>query len=496
MKWPPGIHSKWNRKGWLLPHLISSPFKTKEVRKDYDRTYVLFLFVDHFEPGHGGVDPACQRDRVAQWRSRYPELVRPFQDCQGNPPQHTWFYLGEDPEQLNLLSELCFQGLGEVELHIHHGPQDRIPDHWKQNTREGLTRYIETQKRFFAQFGALITAELLPKKVFGFIHGMFALDNSLPEFCGVSGELELLRNLGCYADFTLPAPGKSQPSLINRLYYPTGDPRRRCSYFKGKEIGVGSSFQDKVLLFQGPLGLIRKGPHFHVEEGQLDADFPPSPERIRYWLSRKIQVTGRPDWIFIKVHTHGAMEKNMKRFLGEPMKQLHRQLAEMCGTSSPHRLYYVTAREAYNIAMAAMAGAEGDPGQFRDFMIPPYANTLIHCNCPYDLEGYNSHDWSLHLINPEGVILKVKGTPEIEIKADFLERFHLLYKEGVLSIQAMGKGTLKGRLKDLPAGPLLNLEGEPEGEFFAVKSPTDSTLSFSGCFSSQGTLSVLLGKNK
>ena len=487
--------SKWNRKNWLLPYLFSFPFNRKKASPDLHGTHVLFLFVDHFEPGHGGVDLAGQRERVEQWRQRYPDLVRPFQDCEGNRPRHTWFYLGEDPEQLKLLSELCFQGLGEVELHIHHGPQDRIPDHWKHHTREGLAGYIETQKIFFAQFGALITAEPHPRKCFGFIHGMFALDNSLPGFCGLSGELELLRALGCYADFTLPAPGKSQPSLINKLYYPTGNPKEGCSYFKGEEIRVGGSFQDKVLLFQGPLGLIRKGLGFHVEEGQLEADFPPTPERIQYWLSRKIQVLGRPDWIFVKVHTHGAMEKNMKQFLGEPMERLHRQLAEAGGTSSPYCFHYVSAREAFNIAMAAMAGVEGDPGQFRDYLIPPYANTLISCNRPYHLEGYTSKDWSLCLLEPEGVILKVKGIPEIELKAEYLEKFHLHFEEKGLWIQAMGKGNLEGSLNDLPASPFLNLERDQDGKFQIVKQ-LRSTLTFSGCFSSQGTLRVMLGKNQ
>jgi hypothetical protein len=41
-----------------------------------------------------------------------------------------------------------------------------------------------------------------------------------------------------------------------------------------------------------------------------------------------------------------------------------------------HRLHYVTARELYNIIKAAEAGGSGDPGQFRDFLIPPYVNRL------------------------------------------------------------------------------------------------------------------------
>lgn len=494
MKWPSGIRSKWNRKGWLLPYLFSIPFKRKKVIKDSNRMHVLFLFVDHFEPGHGGSNLAIQRERVEQWRSFYPELAGSFQDSEGVPPQHTWFFLGEDPEQLNLLSEMCFLGFGEVELHIHHGSQDRIPDHWKQNTLEGLAQLIENQKRFFSKYGALITAEPLPQHIFGFIHGMYALDNSLPAYCGVSGELGLLHTLGCYGDFSLPGPGKSQPSMINTLYYPTGDHKKGRSYFKGEEIRVGGSLQEKILLVQGPLGVMRKGLGFHIEEAQLEADFPPTPERIQYWLSRKIQVLGKPDWIFVKVHTHGAKEKNIKHFLGEPMIRLHSLLAEIVGSSSSCFLHYVTAREAFNIAMAAMAGAEGDPGQFRDFMIPPYANTKIKCNRPYHLESYSSQDWSLRVQDPEEVSLRIKGTPEIEIKADFLERINMRYQEKEFWIQAKGKGALEGRIKDLPNGFFEKINGDQEGKFQISIQP-QGLLTFSGCFSSQGTLRVMLGQS-
>lgn len=36
---------------------------------------------------------------------------------------------------------------------------------------------------------------------------------------------------------------------------------------------------------------------------------------------------------------------------------------------------FVVAREAYNIIKAAEAGHDGNPGDFRDFDIPPPANT-------------------------------------------------------------------------------------------------------------------------
>jgi hypothetical protein len=36
-------------------------------------------------------------------------------------------------------------------------------------------------------------------------------------------------------------------------------------------------------------------------------------------------------------------------------------------------LHYVTAREAFNLARAAVDGKQGDPRQYYDYRIPPYA---------------------------------------------------------------------------------------------------------------------------
>ena len=35
-------------------------------------------------------------------------------------------------------------------------------------------------------------------------------------------------------------------------------------------------------------------------------------------------------------------------------------------------LHYVTAREAYNVARAAAAGATGEPPQYYDYVVKPY----------------------------------------------------------------------------------------------------------------------------
>ncbi len=486
------VYSLWRRRRWVLPYLISGQFLKRESTPVPDPTHVLFLIVDHFEPSYGNVYPKRQLERVEQWRTRYPETIQGFRDSEGKSPQYTWFYFGEEEGHLKNLSELCFMGLGEIELHIHHGPEDWIPYYWKKWTQDGFIDLIEKQKALFSKFGALITAEESPQKIFGFIHGMFALDNSFWEDCGLKGELDLLKDLGCYADFTFPAPGTTQPPLINCHYFPQGDSRQGPSYFKGEVLKRGTLNKDKVLIFQGPLGYLRKGMHFSFEDGLLAEEQPITPERIHFWISRGIHVPGRPDWIFVKVYTHGTNEGNLEYLLGEGLSDLYSQLQNFCEASPSYQLHYVTAREAYNIAMAAASGADGDPGRFRDYLIPPYANRYISSDQPYQLESYTPGAWSLSLIRPGKTSLQVEGEPSINLKADFLVRVRMVQnEEGELTLQMEGKDQVEGRIGLSRPNCFRALPEVREGTLEVLDRNGGTEMVFKGFCSSQGRLQVV-----
>jgi len=80
----------------------------------------------------------------------------------------------------------------------------------------------------FTKWGGCLTAEATPRVTFGFIHGMWALDNSrwipgYPQYCGVNHELSLLRQLNCYADFTFPAWSTMEPPVENIIFYARDD---------------------------------------------------------------------------------------------------------------------------------------------------------------------------------------------------------------------------------------------------------------------------------
>jgi hypothetical protein len=127
------------------------------------------------------------------------------------------------------------------------------------------------------------------------------------------------------------------------------------------------------MIVQGPLGLCRRpGRRLpRPEDGDITGANPPTPERIDAWVRAGIHVAGRPEWLIVKVHTHGAADANLAGLLGGGLDSLFADLERRYNNGAHWRLHYVTARELYNIIKAAEAGRTGDPSDFRDFAITP-----------------------------------------------------------------------------------------------------------------------------
>jgi hypothetical protein len=73
--------------------------------------------------------------------------------------------------------------------------------------------------------------------------------------------------------------------------------------------------------------------------------------------------------VFVKVHTHGAIERTAASLLGDGGHALHTALADYMRNG--WALHYVTAREMYNVARAAMDGRSGDPSAYFDYVVAP-----------------------------------------------------------------------------------------------------------------------------
>ena len=198
---------------WLLGYIKS--LLTPEDKFNSQVKHIVFVIADHFEPFR-----KKDRNVIDFWEKEYPKFADSFCDSHGHPPQHTWFFPIElyEPEIVEKLSNLCRKGYGEIEVHLHH----------RDDSEESLRNQIRKGIENLSNHGALKPQgkEYGPK--FGFVHGDWALNNSRKDgrFCGVNNELRILREEGCYADFTLPsAPSDTQTKKINSIYYAKSNPQ-------------------------------------------------------------------------------------------------------------------------------------------------------------------------------------------------------------------------------------------------------------------------------
>ena len=94
-----------------------------------------------------------------------------------------------------------------------------------------------------------------------------------------------------------------------------------------------------------------------TENSDLHAGRPATMRRLRMWLDAGVTVAGRPDWRFVKLHTHGCKDGNIDTLLGPEMQQFHRDLAALHQQHPNFRYHYVTAWEMAQLVHQAEQGA-------------------------------------------------------------------------------------------------------------------------------------------
>jgi hypothetical protein len=327
--------------------------------------HLILCICDHWEPGYGHATPAQADARVDAWVKQYPRQFGRFLDSDGRPPRHTFFYPLEmyRASELDGVAELCRSGYGEVEVHLHHD----------NDSSDRLRETLLKGTRLLSERHGLLARDAAGQTRYAFIHGNWALDNSSPDgrWCGVNDELDVLRETGCYADFTFPSyPSPTQTRKINSIYYAVDDPQRPKSHDTGIDVGLGRQPADSLMLVQGPLLLNWSWRRFwsrpRVENGNLQRNQPPTARRLDLWLRARVRVSSRPEWVFVKLYTHGAPEHNAKIVLGEPMVRFHQLLAQRAANGSDFKYHYVTAREMYNLIKAAEGSRLGEIDELRD----------------------------------------------------------------------------------------------------------------------------------
>ena len=267
---------------------------------------------DHFEP-HGNTTLDIAHKRMAEWTERWPRIAWDApKDSTGAPPCYSFFYPQEEYQRdlLNTITHLTKDGTADVEIHIHHF------DDTPAGFVEKMSTFIKT---LHEEHGLLHVHK--GKLVFGFIHGNWALDNSRPDGkkCGVTGELQLLRDLGCYADFTMPSiPSQTQSRIVNQIYWTTGDPTKPRGFDHGIEATTNGGRQGDLLMVTGPTG-IRFAERLipRMENGELATYDVPTQYRVKRWLQLAPRIG---DSIFLKLYGHTAREDNAAALLGSTNK--------------------------------------------------------------------------------------------------------------------------------------------------------------------------------
>ncbi len=324
-------------------------------------THVFLLMADHFEPQ--------DLESVQAWARRYAALAAKHRDSAGRPPQHTWFYPAEQTwaPVMHVLASMAAAGFGEVEMHHHHG----------YDTEDSLRDTLKYAIGEFQEFGFLQSVD--GRTQFAYVHGNSALDNSNGKWlCGVSTEIRLLRELGCFADFTFPSVfERSQPRRVNSIYA-TRDDERPKSYDLQLPLTTLRDGTADLMIFEGPLIFSPSSNPRHLfldlDDGDIHEAEHASPSRADRWIRANVHVPERPDWVFVKLFSHGITSPgDTEAVLGADFDEMLSYLEHQYNDGTRYVLHYITAREAYNLARAAADGRAGDPEQYLDAYAPPYA---------------------------------------------------------------------------------------------------------------------------
>lgn len=341
---------------WLKAYYCTSRPSAVKLHEQ-KRVHVFIAVCDHFEPEWGKPEFSTSVARVQRWVDEYPRLFSQFRDSSGRAPQHTFFYPQDEykPEYLDLLAELVHGGFGDVDVHLHHDG----------DTADALRQKLNDFKQTLHERHGLLRRDPITNElVYGFIHGNWALCNSRPDrrWCGVDQELTVLQETGCYADFTLPsAPSDTQTRIINSIYYAQDIPGRCGSHNWGVSARVGQpELVDHLLMIQGALlpdWRHRKCGIFpRLENSDIHGGRPPTWKRFKDWTRAGIHVSGRPDWLFVKLHTHGCKDGNIDTWLGPETQRFHSDLAAYAHQQSHFQYHYVTAWEMAQLVHQAERG--------------------------------------------------------------------------------------------------------------------------------------------
>lgn len=363
---------------WNMPWMVRYPFeriKTFFNRTAFEEKHIVFTIADHFEPSWSpdGLLPIDQQKEVLD---EYCKLARKtgdrLKDADGTKFRHTHFFPAEQyhPDLLDKTASMQAEGLGEVEVHLHHGEDE--PD-TPRNLRRQL---VEFRDRIAEEHDCLSRIEGEENPMYAFVHGNLALGNSADgHYCGVDNEFEILAETGCYVDMTLAsAPDISQVPMFNKIYEIGNPLDEPVAHRDGDEVAVDREFPQLPIIFTGPLMLnwkrrIKGIPVPRIDDGALVANQPMDLDRLKRWMNANITVDGRSDWIFVKLYCHAFFEHDQSASIGEDAVRFFSEIIEYGDNEGGFDVHFASAREAANMVFAAIDGESGNPNDYRDYRL-------------------------------------------------------------------------------------------------------------------------------
>ena len=136
-----------------------------------------------------------------------------------------------------------------------------------------------------------------------------------------------------------PRPTSASRAIVNQIYWPDGDLARRRAYEQGERARVGDAARRSHPDDRGAAGARAAARGGCSRRASRTPRSPPTIRRRRRACapgSRRTSTSpGRPEWVFVKVHTHGAPEAQAASLLGDGGRALHRELTP--GTTTAQR---------------------------------------------------------------------------------------------------------------------------------------------------------------
>jgi hypothetical protein len=368
---------------WNLPWLVRYPFARGQELLSQTSSgpkHLVFTIANHFEPGwkKGGIEDApTQLRRLEEYYKLARSIGESVRDEDGTKFRHTNFYPAEqyDRKIVDIAAAMQAEGLGDVEIHLHHGVE-------KPDTAENLRNtLLEFRDRLAGDHKCLSRVDGKGDPVYAFVHGNLALANSAGgRYCGVDSEMRILQETGCYVDMTLPsAPDRSQVPMLNSIYECGLPMDQAAPHRSGENVSVNGKQPLLPLIFTGPLvfnwteqmtGL----PLPRIDDGVLAHNQSMNLARIKRWMSANVIVKGQPEWIFIKLYCHGFIDTDQQACIGEEAKRFFSEMIEHGARTSDYKVYFASAREAYNMVVAAIDGKNGSPGEYRNYRLRSIMN--------------------------------------------------------------------------------------------------------------------------